>query len=123
LKRVVIADDSQTARMCIRRCLEIIGLTEAEFVEAANGREALAKVKENSTDLLVTDLNMPLMDGAMLLRWIRGNPRLSQLRVLVITSAGNTAREAELLALGAFAVLSKPVSPAALLDKLGSLWP
>jgi len=67
MKRVVIADDSQTARMFIRRCLEIVGLAETEFVEADNGREALARIKEAPTDLLVTDLNMPLMDGEMLL--------------------------------------------------------
>jgi two-component system chemotaxis response regulator CheY len=122
VKRVVIADDSQTARMFIRRCLEIIGLADAHFVEVENGREALARVKEAETDLLVTDLNMPVLDGEMLLKWIKGSPKLCHLPVLVITSAVNAARESELLNLGACGVLRKPVSPAALSQKLNALF-
>ena len=121
MKRIVIADDSNTARMFIRRCLEIIGVREATFVEAGNGKEALALVKEAPTDLLVTDLNMPLMDGETLLKWIKGSPRLTSLPVVVISSVLNPAREAELLALGAYAVVRKPVSPASLMAKLKPL--
>jgi len=122
VQRVVIADDSQTARTFIRRCLEIIGLADADFVEVENGREALAQVKEAETDLLVTDLNMPVMNGEMLLKWVKGSPRLCHLKVLVITSAGNAAKESELMKLGACGVLRKPVSPAALSQKLSWLF-
>ena len=115
MKRIVIADDSETARMFIRRCLEIIGLRDAEFVEAANGREALQFAKEAPTDLLVSDLNMPVMDGATLLKWVKTSPKLVDLPVLIITSAGNPAKEDELLQLGAMAVLKKPVAPAPLM--------
>jgi len=121
VKRIVIADDSSTARMFIRRCLEIIGLRDETFVEAANGREALAQLKEAPTDLLVTDLNMPQMDGEALLKWIRANPKLSSLPVVVITSAGNPAKEARLLELGALRVINKPVTPTVLMDTLGFL--
>lgn len=123
MKRIVIADDSMTARMFIRRCLQIIGLSDAEMVEAENGRDALARLKEAPTDLLITDLNMPVMDGEALLKWVKGNPRLTTVPVLIITSAGNPARETQLLALGAMAVINKPVSPATLHQKLGSLMP
>jgi two-component system chemotaxis response regulator CheY len=119
VKRIVLADDSKTALMFIRRCLEIIGLQDAAFVEAANGKEALARLKEAPTDLLVTDLNMPEMDGATLLRWVKANPRLNEIPVLVITSASNPAKAAELLELGAFAVLDKPINPGVLLQALG----
>jgi two-component system chemotaxis response regulator CheY len=121
MKRIVIADDSETARMFIRRCLEIIGLGEATLVEAENGREALSMVKEQATDLLLTDLNMPVMDGGTLLKWVKSSPKLHDLPVLVITSAGNPAKEKELTELGAFGVLNKPVSPAVLLDALKPL--
>lgn len=121
MKRVVIADDSLTARMFVRRCLEIVSGTELEIVEAANGKEALSAVKENPADLLVTDLNMPVMDGQTLLKWIKGNPRLVDLPVLVITSAGNPAKEKELLDMGAFAVLNKPINPSTLKDKIADL--
>lgn len=121
MNRIVIADDSATARMFIRRCLEIIGLGEATLVEAENGREALSLLKEEETDLLLTDLNMPVMDGATLLKWVKSSPRLHDIPVLVITSAGNPAKEQELTALGAFGVLNKPVSPVVLRDALQSL--
>ncbi len=121
MNRIVIADDSATARMFIKRCLEIIGLADAEMLEAENGREALTLVKEKPTDLLLTDLNMPVMDGATLLKWIKGSPKLIDLPVLVITSAGNSAKEAELCSLGAFGVLNKPVSPAVLMEALKPL--
>lgn len=123
MKRIVIADDSQTARMFIRRCLEIIGLRDALFIEAENGRDALQKAKEAPTDLLVSDLNMPVMDGATLIKWVKTSPKLSGLPVLIITSAGNPAKEKELLELGAFAVLNKPVAPAPLLKVLAPLLP
>ncbi|MEJ2199509.1 MAG: response regulator [Desulfuromonadaceae bacterium] len=120
MKRIVIADDSATARMFIKRCLEIIGFSDATLVEAADGKEALTKIKEAPTDLVITDLNMPVMDGETLIKWIVANPKINQVPVLVVTSAGNPAKEAELLALGAMAILSKPVSPPALLEKLES---
>lgn len=121
MKRIVLADDSKTALLFIRRCLEIIGLQDAEFIEAANGKEALAQLKENPADLLVTDLNMPEMDGTSLLRRVKANPRLNAIPVLVITSASNPAKAAELLELGAFAVLDKPINPNVLLTALGPL--
>jgi two-component system, chemotaxis family, chemotaxis protein CheY len=121
MNRIVIADDSATARMFIKRCLEIIGLGDAEVLEAENGREALTLVKEKPTDLLLTDLNMPVMDGATLLKWVKGSPKLNDMPVLVITSAGNSAKEVELCSLGAFGVLNKPVSPAALMEALKPL--
>lgn len=121
MKRIVIADDSATARMVIRRCLEIIGLGDAVMVEVPNGREALARLKEEPADLLVTDLNMPIMDGETLLKWVKGSPKLTTVPVVVITSAGNPAKSALLTELGAFAVLDKPISPATLLKQLGSL--
>ena len=111
MKRIAIVDDSETARMFVRRCLEIVGFTEVEFVEAEHGRDALAKIKEKPVDLLLTDLTMPIMDGETLLKWVKSSPTLCDIPVLVITSAGNPAKEAELLELGALGVLAKPISP------------
>ncbi|MBN2644275.1 MAG: response regulator [Desulfuromonadaceae bacterium] len=121
MKRIVIADDSATARMMIRRCLEIVGFGEAEFVEAENGREALTHVKQSPAFLLVSDLNMPIMDGEALLKWVKASPKLVDLPVLIITSAGNPAKAEQLLNMGAFAVVNKPVNPALLNDVLAPL--
>ncbi|OGR01521.1 MAG: histidine kinase [Deltaproteobacteria bacterium RIFOXYD12_FULL_50_9] len=112
--RIAIVDDSGTARMFIRRCLEMAGFEGAEIIEAANGKEALEKIRTAPVDLLLTDLTMPVMDGTTLLKWIKANPKLADLPVFVISSAGNPAKEKELMALGAMGVLDKPVSPAKL---------
>lgn len=112
--RIAIVDDSGTARMFIRRCLEIAGFQGAEIIEAENGKDALEKIRSAPVDLLLTDLTMPVMDGTTLLKWIKANPKLSALPVLVISSAGNPAKEIELKGLGAMGVLDKPVSPAKL---------
>jgi len=118
MKRIIIADDSATARMFIKRCLQIIGLGDAEIIEAEHGKEALAAAKEQPADLLLTDLNMPVMDGETLVKWVKASPKLSALPIVVITSAGNPAKEAQLLELGAYRVLNKPVSPPMMMEAL-----
>lgn len=118
MKRIIIADDSATARMFIKRCLQIIGLSDAEFIEVENGKEALEAAKEQPADLLLTDLNMPVMDGQTLVKWIKGSPKLCNMPIVIITSAGNPAKEAQLLELGAYRVLNKPVSPPMMMDAL-----
>ena len=118
MKRIIIADDSTTARMFIKRCLQIIGLGDAEIIEAEHGKEALAAAKAQPADLLLTDLNMPVMDGETLVKWVRASPKLGDLPIIVITSAGNPAKEAQLLELGAHRVLNKPVSPPVLMEAL-----
>ena len=108
--------------MFIRRCFEIACMDETDFHEAADGVEALALLKKiPEIDLLVTDLNMPNMDGEELLKAVKLDQTFDRLPVVVITSAGNPAKETELLAHGALAVLNKPVSPAILSDKLGTI--
>jgi two-component system chemotaxis response regulator CheY len=98
--------------MIIIRCLQIAGIGSATFLEAKDGKEALELAKNNEVHLLVTDLNMPNMDGQSLLKHIKSSPKLSQLPVLVISSASNSAKESGLHDLGAFAILGKPVTPA-----------
>lgn len=118
MKRIIIADDSATARMFIIRCLQIVGLGDAEFVEAEDGKQALEAAKEQPADLLLTDLNMPVMDGQTLVKWIKASPKLCDMPIIVITSAGNPAKEAQLLELGAHRVISKPISPPVMMDAL-----
>ncbi len=109
--KILIADDSGTARMFIKQCLEISISDDVEFSEAVNGQEALKLLKEDRFDLLVTDLNMPVLDGRELIRRVSASPKLTGLPIMVITSSGNEARKQELLDLGAKVVLRKPVNP------------
>ena len=116
--RIMIADDSGTARMFIRQCVEISAEEDVEFLEAANGREALTALKDGGVDLLITDLNMPVLDGRELIRRIAASPRLNGMPIMVITSSGNQARRDELLELGACVVLRKPVNPMTIAEGL-----
>ena len=109
---IIITDDSKTARMIIRRCLKIAGYHESSFMEANDGQEALEIAKKEQVDLMVIDLNMPNMDGRSLLKRVKGSPKLNHIPVLVISSLVSEAKAKELKDLGAFATLSKPVSPA-----------
>jgi two-component system chemotaxis response regulator CheY len=106
--------------MFIKRCLIIIGFGDAEIVEAEHGKAALVAAKAAKTDLLLTDLNMPVMDGETLLKWVKSSPKLMDLPVVIITSAGNPAKEQELLKLGALRVINKPVAPPILMEALAA---
>ena len=121
MKKIVVADDSSTARMFIVRCLQIAGLEDAEFVKVENGKEALDYLRENGADLLVTDLSMPVMGGVDLVRRISASPKLNGIPVIVVSSALNKAREEELKSFGALAVLPKPISPPDIMEVLESI--
>lgn len=112
MKRIIIADDSGTARMFIKRCFEISGCQDVEFLEAGNGVEVLEQLKKTSVDLVVSDLHMPEMDGTELLKRIKSSPRFHETPVIIISSAANPKKVEELKALLALDVLSKPISPA-----------
>jgi two-component system, chemotaxis family, chemotaxis protein CheY len=123
-KIVLIVDDSPTARMFVHRCLVISKkFPDAGYVEASDGNEALAILQEKSGDVQVvfTDLNMPNMDGEMLYKRMQASPRLHEIPVIVISSAGNPAKEQALLDMGVKAVIKKPISPAHLAIALGKL--
>ena len=121
MQTILIVDDSSTARMFIKRCLEISGCMDAEFLEASDGSGALDILRGKRVDFVVADLNMPVLDGRGLLRRIKSDPQLSAVPFIVITSASNHAANVELLAEGAYAVLSKPITPPVLIASLGSL--
>ena len=114
VQTILVVDDSGTARKTISQCLTIIGLKDKKFLEASNGRDAVEVLKQSSVDLVVTDLNMPVMDGEALLLEIKGSTDWKKIPVIVITSTSNDVREKTLREVGAEAVISKPVNPAVL---------
>ena len=121
-KRIIIADDSRTARMFIKQCFEIAGFTDCQFLEAGDGVEALRYLEAPETvDLIVTDLNMPNKDGVELLKAVKMSPKWNKLPVIVITSTKNESKEAILKDLGVFAIIGKPVTPAKVADFVKTL--
>ncbi len=121
LNSFLIADDSGTARMIIRQCIEIAGFHGKEFLEARDGKEAWQILQHQRVDMVFTDLNMPGLDGRALLKLIKSTPELSSTCVIVITSTNNPAKEAELRDSGVSSVLGKPVSPASIYQALRAL--
>ncbi len=116
-RKILIVDDSATARMFVQRCLEISRFMDGvEYIEAGDGNEAMQRLQEYPGEILMvfTDLVMPNLDGEALARRIMASPRFNQIPVIVISSAGNQAKEEYLLKIGVRAVIKKPVSPAKL---------
>lgn len=84
LLRVLIVDDSASARFHVRGVLEGLGLVK--FVEAADGARAVAAITSDAFDLIVTDYNMPYMDGRGLVGFLRKNPATASVPIIMVTS-------------------------------------
>jgi len=118
MEKILIVDDSSAARMIARRCLKIAGMEGKEFLEAEHGRAALDVMKHNVVKLVIADLNMPVMDGQTLIRFMRSSPRLNEIPVVVVSSLVNQSTAEALKKMGATVVLRKPLSPARMADAL-----
>lgn len=118
MKTILIVDDSSTARIFIKRCLEIAGLRGSNFLEASDGNKALEIIAREPIDIVFSDLNMPNMDGKQLLKEIKWGKGGTDIPVFIVSSASSPAKEIELIAAGAEAVISKPISPASIIPKL-----
>jgi two-component system chemotaxis response regulator CheY len=119
--RVMIVDDSATARLIIQRCCQIAGLRDAIFILAKSGTEALELLADNTPDLILSDLNMPDLDGRELLRSLRKIPHLMNTPTLIISSAYSESLAIELMQSGASDVLPKPMTPVTLAKALANL--
>lgn len=108
--RVLIVDDSAAARKFMRRVLENLGVEK--FIEAENGREAIAVLADTQVDLVVTDYNMPEMDGRELVEYIRGQSWQNSVPVLMVTSEANQTRLAAVQESGVSGICDKPFEPA-----------
>lgn len=117
--RVLVVDDSPMARNFIRRILENLGVRH--FIEATNGVEAAAEMEETAIDLVVTDYNMPEMDGKALIEHIRGKSWQKSVPVLMVTSETDEGRLAAVHNLGVVGVCDKPFEPATVKSLLRQL--
>jgi two-component system chemotaxis sensor kinase CheA len=102
--RIVVADDSLATRAAAKAILEIAGF---EVLPAADGEEALALVRDPGCELVVSDVQMPRLDGLGLTRRIKGDPRLARTPVILVTSLGTAEDRAAGLKAGADAYLVK----------------
>lgn len=108
--KVLIVDDSRSARAFIRRVLENLGMQN--FTEAENGKQAAGLIEQHYFDLVVTDYNMPEMDGQELTNYIRTKSWQSTVPILMVTSESNQSRLAAVEQAGVSGVCDKPFEPA-----------
>ena len=105
--RCLIVEDSPTMRQLIVFALKRI--PELEVVEASDGVDALKKLPGQQTDLVLTDINMPIMDGLKLVSLMKSNPLYKDIPVVMITTEGAQEDRERGMALGARAYIPKPI--------------
>lgn len=109
-KKALVVEDSPTMRHLIVYALR--RLSGLEVVEADDGLDALKKLAKDDFDLLITDINMPMMDGFKLVSTLRNDAKYEDLRIVVITTEGADADRKRAMQLGANAYIPKPVQAA-----------
>ena len=120
-KIILIVDDSPVMRSFVRRSLQIAGYQVAGWREASNGREGLERLSEGSVDLILTDINMPVMDGEGFVRTVKADEKLREIPVVVLSTDATHKRVTGLMGLGAAGYLRKPFEPERLEEVLGGL--
>lgn len=105
--RCLVVEDSKTMRNMLAESLtRIPGM---EVVEAENGLAGIRELAAQRFDLVVTDVNMPVMDGLKLVRHVRGDPRHEKTPIVIITTEGTPNDRDRAMALGANAYIEKPI--------------
>jgi two-component system chemotaxis response regulator CheY len=119
--RVLIVDDSSVMRKIVERALRQAGLDLAEVLEAGNGAEAIAQVQKGALDMILCDINMPVMDGLEFLKILASIESAKAIPVVMITTEGSEARVLEALSAGAKGYLRKPFTPEQVKERVAPL--
>lgn len=118
---ILVVDDSATMRRMVQASLR--GLPGVSFDEAGSGLEAIERLALAPIELIVLDLNMPDMHGLELMQFLHRHEAYRHIPVVVLTTRGEEASRAALLAAGASRYLTKPFRPEALAHEVGELLP
>ncbi len=108
---LLIVDDSVAIRKILQRALRQAQLPIGKVYEAGDGREALDVLRNHAVRLVMTDINMPNMNGLELLAEIRGSENLKELPVILITTESGHGTVEEAVQMGASAYIRKPFTP------------
>lgn len=118
--KFLVVDDFSTMRRIVRNLLKELGYINAD--EAEDGAVALQKLKGGGFDFVVTDWNMPNMDGLQLLQAVRADPALKHLPVLMITAEAKKENIIQAAQAGASGYIVKPFTAATLGEKLAKIF-
>lgn len=108
---VMIVDDSLSMRAVIKKVLRLSGLEMHECHEAENGRAALEVLGKSWIDVIITDLNMPEMDGLELIKRLNEDPLYREIPVIVVSTEASREHMEEVRALGVKGFMKKPFLP------------
>lgn len=108
---ILIVDDSPVMRTFIRKVVGLTGLEIGEVCEAGNGREALSLLAQRWMDLVLTDINMPEMNGEELVQHMERDELLRTVPVIVVSTDASTNRVQQMMTLGARGYVTKPFAP------------
>ncbi|KPA13451.1 Chemotaxis protein cheY [Candidatus Magnetomorum sp. HK-1] len=115
---ILIADDSPSMRQVIKRTIKISGFDVGFFFEVSNGKEALELLKKEWVDVIVSDINMPVMDGITFIKFLQKDAITAKIPVIVITTEGRESCLEKIMDLGVTACLQKPFKPETFRNKL-----
>ena len=118
---VLIVDDSAAIRKILQRVLALTNLPLGKVVEAADGREAMEVIKQRTFGLILSDINMPNMDGLQLLREIRSSEKWKHVPVVMISTEGSQTKVMEAVRLGAQGFVRKPFTADQIKEKLAGI--
>ena len=117
--KVLVVEDSPTMRQLIAFALK--PLKDCEIVEATDGLDGLKKISEQTFQIALIDINMPLMDGLKLVRLMKDDPKNRQVPVVIISTEGGEVVKEKALALGVNAYITKPIKAANVLQTVRAL--
>ncbi len=106
--RALIVDDSSVMRKIVERSLRQAGMDLKQVLEAANGAEALATLLDNQVDIILCDINMPIMDGLEFVKQLPGVANAKGVPVIMITTEGSEAHVVQAISAGAKGCIRKP---------------
>jgi two-component system, chemotaxis family, chemotaxis protein CheY len=118
---VLIVDDSAVIRKILQRVLRQMDLPLGEIHQAGDGRDAVAILKNHRVGLVLSDMNMPHMDGLQLLARIREMAHMKELPIVMITTEGGQGKVMEAFQLGATGYVRKPFTAEQIKEKLAAV--
>jgi two-component system cell cycle response regulator DivK len=114
-KHILVVEDQEDNRQILR---DLLASTDYEITEAENGLEALAAVAKHRPDLILMDIQLPILDGYEATRRIKADPELRSIPIIAVTSYALSGDEAKAREAGCDAYVPKPYSPRQLLAKI-----
>jgi len=115
---VLLVDDSATIRGAMERTFKMAKLPMEEIIHAGNGVEALEVLKTHWVDIVLADINMPVMNGIDLVRQMKANPEWREIPVAIVSTEGSKTRMDDLKIAGIAGYLRKPCKPEEIRDLL-----